>query len=654
MLRHLVLVVSLWLLASLGVTASFAQSPPDWDFEAGGAGWSAVNGRLELGGPAHSGASAGRLVATSTHEVQLRGAVPLDGTGAGDTLTVSAWVRADPSEVDRVQLHLEALSSAPAVLRGRAASPPATAGYSRVEVSLVLPPDVASARVRLAAVPARLGAGVLVDGVTVTTARTTTPPGAGTVSSPTPTSTPTPLGTPPVTPSPTRTPTPSPTATAAAVPAVFGTLVNGDFEDARGLYAWAAQGGSATLGRGRTGAIAVLTSSSSSTKWLQQAVRVSPGEWYSAAAWLAPSPGSEAWLRVAWYASEDATGSQLSVDDSPGPPGGGGVVAMEAVRAPAEAHSARVRLMVRPASAATATLEADDVRFGPAEARATATPSPSATPTPMASIATAAPTVPLSAGANGRGAPPGALEGPPVAGGVATHPVAGAMAAGPAGGEPLAATGARGTVLRITEVMADPSEPGPDADYEWFEVANLAREAANLEGYVAIDNAGAVSLPALTLEAGGVLVLRASRADVGAAVLVHTFERGFSNGLGNAGDRLALQAPGGVTVDAVSWGSDRTHATGLPELTAPPAGRSILRRFTDDGSFVDATHSANPSPGRIEDSLAPLEHPAPAHLATLAPSASRGWLLLLGLAAAALALAGVERGWRVVHASKAG
>jgi hypothetical protein len=103
----------------------------------------------------------------------------------------------------------------------------------------------------------------------------------------------------------------------------------------------------------------------------------------------------EALLRVSWYASADGSGGQLSTADSPPLTADSPrFVALDtgAVQAPAEARSARVRLLLRPVSGAPATVYFDDVSF-----RETGAPPGEGAPAPSGVAA-----------AVGRGSPPDA------------------------------------------------------------------------------------------------------------------------------------------------------------------------------------------------------------------------------------------------------
>ncbi len=208
-------------------------------------------------------------------------------------------------------------------------------------------------------------------------------PGATPTACPAPTATPTPTPTATPTPEPPGPPKPSPTPTFSspkpsletiAEPTLFPSLVNGGFEDVREdgtPYGWRKIGGemgasSATSSEGDLSAS--LLSRTESTKWLYQAVSVEGGAYYQLRAMaLKNDPAArEVLLRVSWYASADGSGSQLStVDSSALAEDSPEFVALDTgpVRAPPEARSAKVRLLLRPTSAAPTAVYFDDVRF---------------------------------------------------------------------------------------------------------------------------------------------------------------------------------------------------------------------------------------------------------------------------------------------------
>ncbi|MFQ5879649.1 MAG: hypothetical protein ACE5IZ_05710, partial [Dehalococcoidia bacterium] len=287
------------------------------------------------------------------------------------------------------------------------------------------PPDARSARVRLMLRPASSApATAFSDHVQW---QETTPPPA--TPAPTPTSTPT--ATPVWTPAPTApqsptpsvtplaTPTPIPTATPSPTPAASVTptpsptarpistvLINPSFEEASGgrIDAWDALGGElrqVAQPRAHGSFAAALSSNTTATKWIFQPVAVSPGAYYSLSALALKNDTNiqALFLRISWYPTADASGSLIKSDDSPlltsdspsfqplttGP-----------VQAPPDARSARVRLMLRPASSAPATAFSDHVQWQETTPPP-ATPAPTPTSTPTATpVWTPAPTAPQS------------------------------------------------------------------------------------------------------------------------------------------------------------------------------------------------------------------------------------------------------------------
>jgi hypothetical protein len=199
----------------------------------------------------------------------------------------------------------------------------------------------------------------------------TTPPPAVTPTPQPPVATPT--RTPRRTTTPVRTPVPQPTdekpgspATPETEPVVFDQLVNGGFEQLRSdgtPYGWRKQGGEmTTVSEPRTGGSrgAALTSQTTSTKWLYQAVTVRGGAHYEASVDAKAGPGSESlFLRVSWYGSSDGSGSAIDSVDSVeiATPADASFKRLTTgvVEAPPGAGTAKVRLMVRPTSGAAAT-----------------------------------------------------------------------------------------------------------------------------------------------------------------------------------------------------------------------------------------------------------------------------------------------------------
>src|SRR4029078_12400033 len=107
-------------------------------------------------------------------------------------------------------------------------------------------------------------------------------------------------------------------------------------------------------------------SESDSTKWLYQSVVVDGSAWYGFGAWVLdddPQVGA-ALLRVSWYASEDASGAALATADSTESLTSASpeyrLLTTDAVQAPDDARSARLRIIMTPHSDSPASILVDD------------------------------------------------------------------------------------------------------------------------------------------------------------------------------------------------------------------------------------------------------------------------------------------------------
>ncbi len=365
----------------------------DGGFESGGTGWIATTSDTQLvideAGPRHSGARAARIEAATSGNIGINTQYWLVPTVAQVEHTLRVWVYDDAPTTSNVEVELAFITS-DGLLRNRLIVPLSgdVAAYRLVTVVASGLEGTAYARVTVRAQASVAGAKLYVDDVSLD--RAPLPPPTPTPSptvAPTPSPTATPEATPTATPtsSPTATPTStaSPTPTAAPSPRLFDVLTNGGFED--GLYGWGDVGADVDVVGGLEGSSAArLSSHSTSTKYLYQTVRITPGAWYAGSARLRLGPGVDAaWMRIAWYASEDGSGSQLATGDSgvlSGGDGTAGDVAAGPLQAPAEAHTAQVRIMLRPLASDLAQLTVDAVRF----AETSAPPPPAPTPTPAA------------------------------------------------------------------------------------------------------------------------------------------------------------------------------------------------------------------------------------------------------------------------------
>lgn len=428
-------------------------------------------------------------------------------------------------------------------------------------------------------------------------------------------------------------PTPVPLA-----PSITGDIRNAGFEDRAedgAPAAWEQYGGTlASSAQARSGASAArIESATDSTKWMHQAVAAAGGGTYEFAAWVQHDDPSvaRALLRVSWYASADASGSNIGSDDSTAildaPAPGYRFLTTGPITAPAEARSARVRVLLAPASAAPAAILVDDASFGPAIPL----------PPPAAEATTPA-----------AGAPAGATSGDGTASasarrrGAASGFVAGAGAPPPEGAR-----------IVINEVLCDAAGEGADTDGEWVELYNGGDAPADLAGWRLADASAADILPPFVLEPGSYVVVGASdslfqiRPDLAGSLIV--VDGRIGNGLGNAGDTLLLVAPDGTWADAVSWGDDASALS--PSVSDVPEGHSIERSPAgrDTGRASDFIDNAAPSPGGPVGSAPARPQPAarPRVEILAGDGAALAWLPWAIAAASLAALAGVAS-WRAI------
>lgn len=633
----------------------------DAAFEVAGDGWYASGGTAAVSGaaPVHGGTGAARFTATGAGAVSFRTQDWRVSTASGAAHTLGVWVYDNDSRVS-LTVELAFVDGS-----GGVVGIPLTTSVGADAASwrfftlgpTTSPASATSARITIRGTATAAGATFSVDDVTLV--RDDPPPTSTPTPSPTPGATTVPTSTATLTPSVTATPQPTPTLTAAA-PRVYEALVNGGFDTAVPLDVWQHVGCVASPfspGLDGAGRAALLVSTSDSTKWLTQTVTVEPGAWYSGRALLKlMGEAGAGWMRIAWYASTDGEGTQLAVADSNLATAPGVVVGVQiaAVQALAAARTARVRLMLRPAGAEFAALLTDNVQFDRTAAPA---PTPVATPrvlptpstAPRASdpgLAVGAP--PLAPAASGPSTDASSSAAAPARGGEQPAPRVAGVPTQPTqrAGVTRATSGAL-PLLRITEVLSDPPEAGNDADFEWIEIANLGRESASLGGLLLADNQGTIELPSLMLAPGGVIVVAGAQAKVPEGVAWWP-PGGFSNGLGNAGDRIALFMADGQVIDALSYGSDSTYDR--PALPAPGAGRSLVRRFADDGSFQRAEVVTNPAPGTV-GGVEPRDDRASTAVeaATARPFDVAGWGALAAIGVGAVGAAAVQR-YRVVRA----
>jgi lamin tail-like protein/carbohydrate binding protein with CBM4/9 domain len=492
-------------------------------------------------------------------------------------------------------------------------------------------------------IEAQPGAEVFLDDVRLDGAGpvTLTPTPTLPAASPTPQAGTTALAGSTVSPAPSGTPAPTQTAS-AAVDVIAGSLRNAGFEDidATGApFAWAKYGGVlASDGHARSGARAArLDSGTGSTKWLHQAVTIEGGTWYAFEAWALQDDRAvaSAFLRISWYASGDGGGTALhtvdstTVLDAPSP--GYRYLTTGGVLAPADARSARVRVMLAPVSDAPASILVDDAWFGPGA------------PTPP----TAIPTMPVLTPAG---------NAPPDDGSAPAAPASAGRHSG-SGGLPPAVAGissAADSSVVINEVLYDADSDTPDAEAEWVEIYNGGDVPVDLAGWTLRDGAATDTLPAAVVAAHQFAIVAATDVfgrtypDVTAPVAVLGGRIG--NALGNDGDRLYLVDPAGAIVDAVSWGDDISAFD--PATDDVPAGHSIERESAgvDSNTAVDFIDNERPSPGSAYEAPAaskPQGSTRGVRIIEGAGSGALGWLPWAIATASAVACAATV-GWRTI------
>lgn len=433
------------------------------DFEAGGDSWSPRLGFSPSACEGRSGGAGGALetsVGEQTAFLQQTVAGPF---GDGDH-TLSGYARLEVGELESAGADLAWLDAGGEESASFVGAFTPGADYAAFEIGAIPPAGAAQMRVRVS-ITATAAATLCLDDLrldgpspptpTATASQTPTATATDTpaaIASPTPTETPTLIPVDTATPGPspsatlpasatpaattTPTPTQAPTASATALAAAF---VNGGFEDE--LVGWRKQGGELRLTAApvRSGAVAAaFFSETASTKWAYQTARIDPALGYEFQGYVQTGAGvSESYLRISWYESGDGSGRAIATVDSLTRVGGGSAdflhLTTGAVRPPAGAASARLRVMLAPVAAATAVVYLDDFRFGPAAL--------------VASIPTATPTAAL--------ANPRATLVPPPA---AAPAIAASEQAAPSS-SPVAVSAAAGADSAVAAVTAAPREP---------------------------------------------------------------------------------------------------------------------------------------------------------------------------------------------------
>ncbi|MGD0116146.1 MAG: hypothetical protein ABSC13_09120 [Dehalococcoidia bacterium] len=370
----------------------------DDGFESGVGDWGARGATLDTTCAfAYEGACSAVLSSDTDADVKH----PLVPIQASADYTFSAFVFKNDPAVRSVELQLLWRDQAGRPISSSGTFPPLTGdetNWQHLSLDATAPPDAAFAWPWISVVFNGSGT-VYFDDVTLEG-----PPPLTPTDTPPPTETPPAIDTPaiPVSPQPSAaTATIAPAATATkegsatptTVPSTTPTtgpsdsLVNGGFEDSDGSgpIGWAKYGGDLqrSSAHARSGQYSgAFSSDTTSTKWAYQTLLVSGGSGYTFSGYvLLNDPAvSEAFLRISWYGSDDGSGTALATSDSTahlsGPDPSFRFLSTDAVLAPADSRSARLRVVLAPASDALATIYIDDVSFEPASPPAAETPPP--------------------------------------------------------------------------------------------------------------------------------------------------------------------------------------------------------------------------------------------------------------------------------------
>jgi hypothetical protein len=363
-----------------------------------------------------------------------------------------------------------------------------------------------------------------------------------------------------------------------------GYLLNGGFEEAlNGMpVGWDKYGGALerTATHYRSGSFAAAFSSDTeSTKWAYQPVGVQPDRAYVFEGYvLLDNPGvKEAFLRVSWYTSDDASGSALVTVDSTerltGSDPSFRYLTTRAMLVPEGARSAKVRVVVVPASAARATIYLDDMSLYEAPPDMPINPATPSAPGPEAPAEEPAP------------------ENPPAGAERSSEVLSQAV---PADRSPYQ--------VKINEVLYDPAQSCDEAGNEWLELYNAGSEPVDLGDWTISDNGTGDRLPPLTLPPRAFVVIAASEAfrrtypAFDGSLLALDGDK-IGNGLADKGDRLILRDSAGRLADALSYGEDVTILT--PPAIAVASGHSLERSPPghDTDSAADFVDNPRPSPG---------------------------------------------------------
>lgn len=171
--------------------------------------------------------------------------------------------------------------------------------------------------------------------------------------------------------------------------------------------------------------------------------------------------------------------------------------------------------------------------------------------------------------------------------------------------------------LRISEVLADPVEPGVDRAYEWVELVNTSSVVVSTAGWAIGDGSSVDVLPGVEVPPGGYVVVAAEAAVLPVNVLVVRAPDGtIGNGLNNAGDAIRLLSPAGEVVDALSFGENR-EVFHSPPAAAGSGATLGARSYEGVAGSERWGVTLRPSPGGanafagVTATATPAEHGSP-------------------------------------------
>ncbi len=176
--------------------------------------------------------------------------------------------------------------------------------------------------------------------------------------------------------------------------------------------------------------------------------------------------------------------------------------------------------------------------------------------------------------------------------------------------------------LRLSEVLADATDPGVDRAYEWVELVNTATMSVSTGGWALGDADALDILPAIEVPPGGFVVVAGEAAVLPAGALVIRLPDGaIGAGLRNTGDAVRLLSPAGDLVDALSFGENESVFT--PALPAASSGMTLgARAHGEQPARERWSRTLRPSPGA--PNLFPELGPSPSRLSRVAEGEETG------------------------------